>query len=221
MSVLVVGDEMALALTGPGQADTVEPRLVVALDDAPVPGVDGVPVLRWWRGAPGREPLPGERVVATDGDGLWSRAPWPVRDELFALAPAPRPTALVVEADVERRDEAVDDLRGRGLEAAGAARLTADGLAAADVVIHGLGGPGPLPGDAIAVLAAGRVLVADTTVAFGLAAGLDHLAALAGNAASAAESVLRRPEAFAAMRCRGRLAAGRHRADTVLARLLV
>lgn len=218
MSVLICGDAEALALAGvPEGSGTAQ--LVVALDDVEAPA-SGPPVLRWWRTAPGRPPEPGERVVAPQGEGLWSRAPWPVAEALFALPAAERGAVLVVEADDQARAAVVAELGLRGLQAAGEPRLTAAALARADVVLHGVGAPAPLAGDAFAVLAAGRLLITHPTTAFGLLEGVHYLAGQHPFACSLAESVVATPAAFAGQRRAGRLAAAEHRAPDVYARLL-
>jgi len=210
MSVRVVGDPIALALAGlPEPAG--EPELVVALDDAPGPAN-----VRWWRGRPERGAT-GERTIATDGEGLWSRAPWPVRDELFDLA-APAAPGRVLLVGAEDDDVAFACDHGLDVEAVG--RLTAEALAAADVVVHGIGLGAPLPGDALAVLAAGRLLVTNAAPGFGLRAGVDHLAAEGiAPAYEVIQEALAAPEAFAALRRMGRLTAREHRASEVYARL--
>jgi hypothetical protein len=220
MSVLVLGDSEALALAG--VPEPAEPRLVVALDDAVVPvGLD-VPVVRWWRAACAETGSAGERVIAPAGDGLWSRAVWPVSDEVLALAAAPLPGAvLLVEPDRGVREEGLGELLSRGLAATATDRLTVDALAAADVVIHGVGVQRPLPGDAVAVLGAGRLLVTNAEPAFGLRRGIDHLAAEGiSPAADLAEAAMEFPAAFAAVRRFGRHAAGRRWAPDVYASLL-
>jgi hypothetical protein len=206
VSVLVVGDRDALALAGI-EPPAGAPALVVALDDQPFP--EGVAPRLRWRREPGD--AGGERLIATAGEGLWSRAPWPVRDELFDL-PAGPPVALVV-------GDGAAELERRGLAVTAAERLTAEALVAADVVVHGAGSW--LPGDALAVLAAGRVLVTRAEPVFGLVPGLDHLRAEAPeHAADLVQAVLADPAPFAALRAFGRLAAERHRAAGVYARLL-
>lgn len=215
MSALVVADPVAAALAGapdPGGP----PDVVVALDDTAVPAGVTAPVVRWWRGAaPG--PREGERVIGTAGDGLWSRAPWPVRDEVFALAPPTAPGRVLL---VGASDDELAFARARGLTTDAVERLTLDALAAADVVMHGIGLGAPLPGDALAVLAAGRLLVTNAVPGFGLRPGIDHLAAEGiSPACDIVEAALAAPGAFAALRRAGRLAAGRFRASDVYARL--
>lgn len=220
MSVLVIGEPAALALAGldpePGK-----PELIVVLDDAEAPSEPGAPVVRWWRGAPLRAP-DCEHVIAVGGDALHSRAPWPVREALFTLAPADAPgRVLVVEPVAEIRAAALAQLAAQGSAADGVERLTVEALADADIVVHGCGQPGPLPGDAIAVLAAARLLVTNADPAFGLRSGVDFLAAGdISHACALVRSAIALPAAFAAMRRHGRIAAARHRAPEVYGRLL-
>lgn len=218
MSVLVVGTREALALCGADPTDEA-PRLVVALDDAPPPVDLDLPLLRW-RSFPG-DAAADELLIAPSGSGLWSCAPWPVRDELFALAAAAPGSVLIVEPDGERREKFTEMTENAGLRAAFAERLTVEGIAAADVIVHGAGQEAALPGDAMAVLAAGRLLITGPcTPNFGLRPGIDHLAAPAIPLASAlADAVAQRHSAFRAMRALGRIAAERHRASEVYANL--
>lgn len=218
MNVLVAGDEGALSLAGAPAPDRVE--LVVVLDDAPAPAAGEAPVLRWWRGTaePGRA---GERTLATAGEGLWSRAPWPVRDEVFDLERGPAGAVLVAEPDAEIAAGAVAALERAGLACERVDALCAEALERADVVVLGTGEARPLPGDAPAVLAAGRLLVANPAPAFGLAAGVHYLAADGPyRAAEVIATALRWPDAFASLRRAGRIAAEAHRAGDVYARLL-
>jgi hypothetical protein len=79
----------------------------------------------------------------------------------------------------------------------------------------------PLPSLALPALAAGSLLLAPRAEpAFGLAAGVDHLAyAHPDELARLALAAVRYPEAFAPVRALGRLVAEPHRASVVLARL--
>lgn len=216
MSFVVFGDDAALELAGAPSPEGA-PRVLFALDDVPARG-SGSTVVRWWREEPGE--LSADRVIATGGEHLWARAPWPVRDELFDL-PAPSGAGvLVVEADEDARGAALTELRGRGLEAESAERLTAAALERAAVVLHGVRPARPLPGDAFAVLAAGRLLIGRGEPAFGLHAGIDHLSAEGfGPAADLAQAALADAPAFAAIARFARLAARPHRASLVYARL--
>lgn len=195
----VLGDERALDLAGlPGAAPPDAPAVSLG-GQTPYGGVTGV------------RPI----------------APWPARDELFELEPAPRPLALVVGES----GEVAEKLAARGLPAAREPHLTAAGLARASVVI--LLGPADaatdeeplraaaMPAEAPAVLAARRVLIAprcDTS--FGLLPGTDHLAFSTGDdAVQYADAVLSFPESFAPFRVLGAVAAEAHRASRVYARI--
>jgi hypothetical protein len=165
-------------------------------------------------------PAAAERVVGTAED-TWRRAPWPVRDSLFDLPPAdPADGALVVGGDAGARAEVVGKLSATGLGAREQPHLTAAALRASAVVLS-VQGPGPLPADAMAVLAARRILVIGRAEpSFGLLAGHDHLVAdVTGLAVEHGISVLTRWEAFHVMRAWGAIAAARHRASAVLPRL--
>jgi hypothetical protein len=205
----------------------------------------GLPEMSWVDGAPlvrmtlYRDPgdaggiLVGdaERRVATAGAELWRRTPWPVNDALFAFPePLPRDGVLVVGGDPEARHEIVSQLGHAGAPVRDRAHLTASDLAATAIVVYapmavmpGPGQPltlraGPLPVDALAVLAAGRLLVAGRCEpAFGLRASLDHLAA--GNLDEAIRHAivgLEHWDAFAAIRAWGTLVVQRHRSSLVL-----
>jgi hypothetical protein len=223
MSVRVLGDERALALAG--------------LPDDPPDGAHTVhlghttgPADVVWLAAPPAEPLEG-RVIAPSGDDLWSRAPWPARDELFELPPPPEPCALVVGDDAERRTEVVGKLEALGRPVAGAAALTVEDLARASVVaLLGDAGAGTdgapwrattVPAEAPAVLAARRLLIApraDTT--FGLLPGTDHLAfATVEEVVQYADAALTFPASFEPFPVLGAVAAAPHRASLVYARL--
>lgn len=214
MSVQVVGDPAALSLAG-HEATEEAARLVVVLDDAVAPGMGAAAVVRWWRAEPDWSSA-GELVIAPQGAGLWSRAPWPVRDEVFALPPAAGQGVLVIDDSEAAREGLLEDLGRRGVAAEGAARLTRDALGRADVVVHGVGAGLPVPGDAFAVLAAGRLLVTTAAPGFGLVGGVDHLpASNVESACGLVEAVLAAPPVFGAMRRHARLAAERHRASAV------
>jgi hypothetical protein len=231
----ILGDERALELAGlaapaqgaPGGPDgptvhlgpTTEPADVIWLS-TPHPGE-------------GRTPDGGvtgpARVIATGGRGLWGRAPWPARDELFELPPPPAARALVVSADPERRGQVLEKLAARGLPAAGATALSAADLAAASVValLGDAGAATPeapaaaaaMPGEAPAVLAARRVLLAPRCqTTFGLLPGTDHLAfGTDDDVVQYADAVLTHPESFAPLQALGARTAERHRASLVYA----
>ena len=216
----VVGDARALALAGHGGPRASGASVVFALGDAAVEDAGGA-VVRW-REAPGAAGAPGERLIAPGGEGLWRRGPWPAADALFELADSPGSGALVVGA-AEPRAALLAELEERGTPGRGAERLDAAALRSADVVVllGPLGPREPLVAAAPAVLAAGRVLVAPRAdPAFGLHAGVDHLAfADHHQAAQYADAALRYPEAFESIRAFATQAAEAHRASRVYARL--
>lgn len=162
------------------------------------------------------------RVVAPTGEGLWRRAPWPVREALFDLsAPGDSGAVLVVGDAAAGRDEVAERLGAMGARSVRAGeRLTLAALKASAVVVL-LAGHGALPAHAMCVLAARRSLVADATeVAFGLQGGIEFFSA--ANAAEAAEraNIARvHPRAIAGLRAMGALAARRHAAAAVYERL--
>ena len=160
------------------------------------------------------------RVIAQAGAGLWRRAPWPVRDELFDLPPPVERNVLVVGDEPDRREvsEYVDQLDGRLVEAA---VLEPTDLEEAAVVVFAQPDGRPLPAPAFAVLATRRILVVPTlSVSFGLLAGIDHLSArTAAGAAQVAIAATLHLDAFAAVREFGRIAAEPHRASRVYARI--
>lgn len=175
------------------------PDAVLVLGDAAGPPFDG-PVVRW-----------SER-----------RALLPAGDHLFELEAGDPARVLVAGASDGRRAALLADLEQRAVPATAADSLDAAGLAAAGVVIL-LGDVGAqFPAAAPAVLAAGRLLVAPRTQPnAGLLPGIDHLAYdNDSQAAQCADAALAAPDAFAAIRVLGGLAATRHRASTLYARLL-
>jgi hypothetical protein len=179
--------------------------------------------VRWLAGSASEAPPGPARVVAQDGSGLWRRAPWPVTDLLFDLPIPPQGSgALVVSPSEERRAELVKEFSIRGLPATGRERLTVRDLRDAQAVVL-LSEPGaPLPAYAMAVPAAGRVLVTwRPSPSFGLLPDIDHFdAATPVEAVQYADGVLRRPGTYERVRRFGRLAAERHRASLVYARLV-
>lgn len=223
----VLGDERSLALAGPPAAGSGGPAVHLGS-----PAGDTAPGdLVWLPGPAGDTASAGSRLIATAGDGLWSRAPWPVHDDLFDLASPATPSALVVCADDERRALVTDKLEALGLSALGAPLLTAAdlGRASAVALLGDADAPTPqapwtaraLPAEAPAVLAAGRLLVAPRcAVTFGLIPGGDHLAfGKHEDAVGYLDSALRFPESFDLLTLMGRLVAERHRASVVYARL--
>jgi hypothetical protein len=184
----------------------------------------------------GDTPVPGAvPVVATSGDGLWSRAPWPVRDELFDL-PAPDPGAgvLVVTQYPDRDAPLLEKLAARGIPVASRAELTAEALATVATVAYP---PSPdpveeryvpghrqeaLPATAFTALAAGRFVIAPRAqLTFGLLPGTDHLAASTDDdVVQYADTLHAFGDTFATQAAFGRIAAERQRASVVYGRLL-
>jgi hypothetical protein len=229
MTPRVVGDPRDLALAGlpddPGSAGPPAVHLREP-DDGFAPG----DVL--WLAGPATGSVPsGARLIATAGEGLWSRAPWPAHDDLFALPPAPEPSVLIVGIDAERRRIVIDKLAARGRPAFGADQLTVEDLRRASVValLGEADAATPeqpwraeaLPGEAPAVLAARRLLIAPRcTTTFGLLPGNDHLAFGAEDDVVAyADAALTFPASFEPLIALGALTAERHRASVVYARL--
>jgi hypothetical protein len=202
---------VALGVASPGDRD---PDVILA-GDIPVQGAG--------------------RLIATTGDGLWSRAPWPVRDELFDLpAPDPRAGLLVVTPYPDRDAPLLEKLAERGIPVTSQAELTADALAAAAIVAYP---PSPdpteeryvpsqrqeaLPATAFAPLAAGRLLIAPrAAITFGLLPGTDHLAASTDDdVVQYADTRHAFPDAFASQLAFGRIAAEWQRASLVYGRLV-
>jgi hypothetical protein len=159
-------------------------------------------------------------VIAQEGAGLWRRAPWPVRDDLFELALPAERNVLVVGDEVDRGkvSEHLDVLDGRVL---GAGALDRDALEQAAVVVFAQSDRRPLPAPAFAVLASQRILVVrNPSASFGLLRGIDHLAArTAAGAGELAAAAILHWDSFAAVRAFGTIAARPHRASAVYARL--
>lgn len=199
---------------GPGACADV----VVALADAAVP--EGAPQVRWLRTAAGPADAGGaERVIAPAGEGVWRRAPWPVRDELFEL---PLGGGVVVAGgDPRERSDIARDVSSRGIEAVEVERLDLDSLRGAGAVVLLDAPGGALAAEVPAVLAARRVLVTrPCDPSFGFQAGIDHLrAASPSELVQLAAAAVERPRAFAELRAFGALAAERHRASVVYERL--
>ena len=255
-SLRVLGEARALALAGPpaGGGEAAAPAVHPAAgSEAGAPAVHlGAPSAEpaagdiVWLPGPARAAPPGPpgaappppgaappntRVIATSGDSLWSRAPWPAGDALFDMPPAAEPAALVVCPDADRRAHVADELAARGLPARAAAELTLEDLTSAWAVA--LLGPADaatpeapwaaeaLPAEAPAVLAAGRLLAAPRcATTFGFLAGTDHLAfGTKDDVVNYLDAALNHPLAFGPFGPLGRIAAERHRASTVYARL--
>lgn len=160
------------------------------------------------------------RVLATAGEALWSRAPWPARDELFELPPPAAQRLLVVSPDEARREEVAARLRERSHDVAAAEALDVDELASASAVAL-LGHGDAMPAEAPAVLAARRVLLGPrVSVTFGLLPGTDHLAfGDDRELVQCADAVLTFPDSFEPFRVLGACTAARFRASTVYERI--
>ncbi len=237
--LVVVGSEEDLALAGPPAGGAARSRASTTPDDVHaaqadaargvVLGATGAPalagsrVIHWLDGAAHAEAPAEGRLIAAAGAGLWRRAPWPVNDALFELAPAPVADQILVVGGAEDRRAAFSRSLGEhGVAARAAGRVTASALAGAATVVV-LGGPeAPAPAALMAPLAAGRVLVlAAGESDFGLQAGVDHLLALDDReAVSMAAAAVAQAAAFDLLRSFGRLAAERHRASTAYRDLL-
>ena len=211
--------------------DPARADVVVTLGEVPVG--DREPDVRWiGDAAAGGAPPSGRRVIATAGDGLWSRAPWPVRDDLFELDPPdPDGALLVVTSHEDLHAGLIEKLTGRGLRVHTALELTAAGLAeAAMVAFPPVWDGDPLPGarqEAVpaavfAPLAARRPVIAPRAqLTFGLLPGVDHLAASTDDdVVQYADALESFPEAFAPQVALGRVAAERQRASTLYGRLV-
>lgn len=227
---VVAGDrERGLAAPPSRVAETVAPGSDAGSDAVVVLGdweaADGAVHIRWCDEAAGDAPAGSERRIATAGTGLWRRAPWPAADALFELAdPSGDAGVVVAGGDSGRRASLTAAVGARGIAAEEEPLLEAGALerAAAVVLLPSERAPQALALEAMAVLAAGRLLlVPRTDTAFGLMPGIDHLQfTLAPEAADLLESARNHPGAFASMRAWGRFAAGRHRASNVYSALV-
>lgn len=175
-------------------------RIVGSEDDLALSG---------WEEAP-----PGEEPVFALGD---VQGPWPVDEAVFDLEPPPDPRAVLVVAP--EAESIAEQLTADGARAFAAPRLTLAGLRAAAVVV--LIEDGTLPVQAMAVLAARRVLITDPGErTFGLQSGIEFLRAThAGEAIERANMAVVHPRAMAGLRAMGARAAGEHRASLVYPRL--
>jgi len=201
----VVGSQEDRALSGWDEAPADGP--VFALGDVQAASAD----VRFAGAGAGR-------LVAPHGDGLWRRAPRPVRDELFALPPAADPDAvLVIAPSAEAIARDLDEL---GARASTAPRLTLDALRAAAVVVL-LADTGAFPDLGMCVLAARRVLVTgDAGPCFGLQSGIEFLGvATPDEAVERAHLARLYPRATASIKAMGARAAREHRASLVYPRL--
>ena len=242
-SLRIVAEPAAASIAGLdggfawGTAATAEPGtdpgdgLLVALGEADAGG--RAADLRWLGEPASSAPsVPAAaRLAAPAGDGLWSRAPWPVRDELFDLPPPRARAGLLVVTGSHDRGELLEKLAARGIAVVADAELTADALAgAAAVAFPPLteGDPVPgarqdaLPGAVFAPLAARRPLIAPRARAtFGLLPAVDHLAASTDDeVVQYADALLAYPDAFALQVELGRVAAEQRRASAAYGRLV-
>jgi hypothetical protein len=194
-------------------AGAVPEGLTVAFGDAAAPD-GGQHVVRF---AP-RPREPDELTVATHGERLWRRAPWPAADALFvAPAPADSGAVLVVHPDEPRRREVGDKLTAHGLSPTLADRLRLAELLSAAVVVFL--DDDSFPALAPAVCAAARVVIVQRPAPlFGLQDGVDCFVADDDRAVLLAQAAARAPQAFAAVGAMARLAAGAHRASAVYER---
>jgi hypothetical protein len=169
--------------------------------------------------------------ILTAGGSLWSRAAWPVRDDLFER-PAPGEGLLVV-GDAESHAGLLAKLANRGIPHRAVAHPSAgDVIAAAAVAFAPAPGgdgkyvPGALkdavPERAFAALAAHRPLILPRArITFGLLPGSDHLPASTDDeVVQYADALLSHPHAFGIQVALGRIAAERQRASTVYGRLV-
>ncbi len=209
--VTTTGEPRALALAG---LDGADGGLVVHLGE----GDESADVV--WREGTAEGSGDRPRVIAQAGPGLWRCAPWPVRDELFELAPPVGRNVLVVGDEPDRREFSgwLDQLDGRLLEADVLERRDLEEAAA---VVFAQPDGRPLPAPAFAVLAASRILVVrKPSVSFGLLPPIDHLSArTAAGTAQLVTAAMLHWDAFAAVRELGKIAAEPHRASTVYSRL--
>jgi len=197
------------------------------------------PLIRWLDRPAGPGDTSSELVIAPAGEGLWRRAPWPAADALFELAPpsaasapsapaspaapssAPVSAALLVGGERGLREALAARAAERGVALRQADRLDAAALAGVGCVVMAESPGGALPARAIAVLAAGRLLITprlETT--FGLEDGLDHLEfASPDEALDAVRAFGAAPATFGRVLSWGRLKAEQQRASVVYARL--
>jgi hypothetical protein len=231
MRLAVVADSDAAALHGlEGEYEWGLARTFAAGAEADVRawapstvfGVDVEPPEGPWRQIGlGSEGVP--RRVSTALSGVWRRAPLPAADALTELRGRPGAGVLVAGGDEASRASAVAKLLPRRLDAWGAERLTRADLERASVVAL-LGAYGePMPPEAPAVLAAGRVLLApQVEPAFGLQPWSDHLPyENEDDLVRTADAAQTYPAAFEPIVAMGVLAAEAHLASAVYHRLAV
>jgi hypothetical protein len=187
--------------------------LTVAFGFDPAPDATA-PIVRFASAA--REP--DELIVATRGDGLWRRAPWPAADALFAApAPSDRAAIHVVHPDERRRHEVGAKLAAHGLSPTLADRLRRAALLSAAVVVFL--DDGGFPALTPAACAAARLVILQRpTPLFGLQDGVECFVADDDGAVLVAQAAARAPQAFEAVGAMARLSAERHRASAVYER---
>jgi hypothetical protein len=215
------GEAATLSADNAAGLAAFQPDVVLALGDAPLPLAPAGRLVRWWEDAPAGTDY-GVLQLAPRGDGLWSRAPWPVNDDLFMLAPSDGPPeALLVGGTEERREDLLGKLTEREVRTRVRDELAVSYLTRAAAVILLGEDDEALPARAMAVLAARRVLIAPRCrVTFGLQPGIEFLGCdYDDDAMEWARVVVAHPEAFDSLRAMGALAAERHRASTAYGRL--
>lgn len=217
--IAVAGEPADAGLAGVEVAS--EADLVVLLGRAALPaGADPGRCVRLLDGSAAE--AGGGRLVATAGEGLWRRAPWPVADALLAAPPPPADAGVLV-VDPHGASELTARLAERGVPAERAGRLDRQRLLAAAVVVFAGAAGEPLPAHAPAVLAAGRVLVVPRAEpSFGLLPAVDHLAYDDEVAAAQyADMAFTHSDAFESVRAMGRVAIRAHLASEVYRRWAV
>jgi hypothetical protein len=163
------------------------------------------------------------RVVSADSAHAWRRALLPGSDALADLHGHAGSGVVVAGGTEAGRSSVLAKLRARHVDVTATASLTRQALADAYVVAL-LGAPGdPLPADATAVLAAGRVLlVPRAEPTFGLLPWSDHLPyENEDDLVRTADAAQTHPAAFEPIVAMGMLAAEAHLASAVYHRLAV
>jgi hypothetical protein len=160
-------------------------------------------------------------VLRADGSA-WRRLPWPAGVRAAALAEPPDGRALIA-GPAEATDPIAERLLERGVAVDRRAAVDLEALGAASVVCLPSPDGAPPPAEAMAVLAAGRVLVTGRCAPrFGLQPGIDcYMESTPDAAAQRVEAAVRWPLAFRVTAAMGRVAAAPYRADVLLHRLAV
>jgi hypothetical protein len=177
--------------------------------------------VRWLDRPPRPDDRPSGRLIAPAGEGLWRAAPWPAADALFDLPPAKGGAAILAGAEAGVRAAVAERAAARGVALEQVDVLDAGALEAASCVILAEAPAGALPARALAVLAAGRLLIVPRLrTSFGLEDGLDHLEfADPDEAVTYVEAFRSAPDAFARITAWGRVKAEPQRASVAYARL--